>query len=94
MGTQTLQQPVDELELPETKFSKWVKARSVARVAADMCKLGQDYALTFGAVYQHLRGDTEPRPTKMRGYVRLAAGELTLEDIHEHVERVRAARRA
>lgn len=75
-----------------TKFWDWAKDFGVARVAVEMTKLGPDFAVTHSAVYQHLRGDTEPRGAKMRGYVKLSNGALTLQDLHDHVEKARAAR--
>lgn len=78
-------------EPPETKFSRWVKTFGVADLAAKMTAL-DGITLTTSAIYQHLRGETEPRPTKARGYVKLSGGKLKFQDIHDHVEAVRASR--
>jgi hypothetical protein len=87
-----MKESLQEAAVTETKFAAWVKEFGVSKLAEEMRKLGQDYALTYVAIYQHLRAETEPRPTKMRGYVKIAGGRITLQDIHDHIEVMRAAR--
>lgn len=77
---------------PKTKFHKWVKDYGIAKLAVDMTSLGQDYQITASAVYQHLHGATEPRPAKMRGYVSLAKGKITTQDLMDHIVEARADR--
>ncbi len=68
----------------ETKFEQWVKQFGVSNLIDEMRKRGQDYAVTYSAVYQWCRGDHEPRPKKIRVLAEIAAGAITLQDIHDH----------
>lgn len=83
--------PIDPTST-DTRFLVWVREIGIAEVVDRMCKLGPEYAVTMSAVYQHMRGDVQPRLPKIQGYVRLAAGRLTLNDINEHFESRREAR--
>jgi hypothetical protein len=75
----------------ETKFEQWVRRYGVSNLVHAMHALGPDYAVTFSAIYQWIRGQHEPRPAKIRGVVKIADGALTLEDVHQHFEITRAA---
>ncbi|CAJ0862229.1 hypothetical protein R77567_01629 [Ralstonia sp. LMG 32965] len=70
-----------------TKFGSWVVAFGIARLAGEL-------KVTNVAIYQHLRAEFEPRPKLMRAYVHIAAGAITMQDIHDHIDQVRAAQRS
>lgn len=70
----------------ETKFEKWVKDYGVGQLVVAMRERGADYAVTYSAVYQWLRGEHEPRPRKMRALAAVSDGAITVQDIHDHFE--------
>lgn len=71
-------------EQQETKFEQWVKQFGVSNLVDEMRKRGQDYAVTYSAVYQWCRGEHEPRPKKIRALAEISAGAITVQDIHDH----------
>lgn len=71
-------------EQQESKFEQWAKQRGVSNIVDEMRKRGQDYAITYSAVYQWLRGEHEPRPKKIRALAEISAGAITVQDIHDH----------
>lgn len=71
-------------EQQETKFERWVKQFGVSNLVDEMRKRGQDYAVTYSAVYQWCRGEHEPRPKKIRALAEISAGAITVQDIHDH----------
>lgn len=68
----------------ETKFEQWVKQYGVSALCDAMRKRGLDYAITYSAVYQWLRGEHEPRPKKIRVLAEISAGAISVQDIHDH----------
>ncbi|MDE4924353.1 hypothetical protein PQH03_06900 [Ralstonia insidiosa] len=70
-----------------TKFGSWVIAFGIARLADEL-------KVTNVAIYQHLRAEFEPRPKRMRAYVQIACGAITMQDIYDHIDQVRAAQRS
>lgn len=68
----------------ETKFEQWVKQFGVIALCDEMRKRGLEYAITYSAVYQWLRGDHEPRPKKIRALAEISAGAISVQDIHDH----------
>ena len=83
---------MEEVKDGTTKFERWVKEYGVAKLVKDLADLGPYYAATFSAVYQWLRGETEPRAAKIRGLVNLSGGKITLQDVHDHMDAARAGR--
>lgn len=75
----------------ETKFEQWVKQFGVIALCDAMRKRGLDYAITYSAVYQWLRGDHEPRPKKIRALAEISAGAISVQDIHDHFHQKAAA---
>jgi len=67
-----------------TKFEQWVKQFGVSNLVDEMRKRGQDYAVTYSAVYQWCRGEHEPRPKKIRALAEISGGAISVQDIHDH----------
>lgn len=70
----------------ETKFEQWVKKIGVSALCDEMRKRGLEYAVTYSAVYQWLRGEHEPRPKKIRALAEISAGAISVQDIHDHFQ--------
>lgn len=71
---------------PETKFEQWAKQFGVSNLVDAMRAKGIDYAITYSAVYQWLRGEHEPRPKKIRALAEISAGAISVQDIHDHFQ--------
>jgi len=69
-----------------TKFEQWVKQYGVQNLVDALRKRGMEYAVTYSAVYQWLRGEHEPRPKKIRALADISAGAITVQDIHDHFQ--------
>jgi len=69
-----------------TKFEQWVKQYGVSNLVDAMRKRGQDYAVTYSAIYQWCRGEHEPRPKKIRALAEISEGAITVQDIHDHFQ--------
>lgn len=78
----------------ETKFGIWVQKTGVSTITERMKTLGPSCTITPAAVYQWVRGDHEPRPSKIRGLVKISDGELTFDDVNQHLEIARASKMA
>ena len=69
----------------ETKFAAWINEIGVNHLVSETRKYGPD-AVTFSAVYQWLRRQYEPRPSKQRMLVKISHGAITFQDIADHFD--------
>ena len=73
-----------------TVFGRWLAETGVGEVV-DALADDPDLRVTANAVYEWLRGRA-PRPERARALVRLSRGRITLNDIYDHVETMKAGR--
>jgi hypothetical protein len=72
-----------------TPFGRWIDAYGVDRVASQLRAMGEPVSVT--AVYLWIAGTTIPRLTIARKLEQLGQGAITLDQIYDHRELVRAA---
>lgn len=72
-----------------TKFQQWAKTYGVAEIVRELRTGGRETTVTFGTVYQWLRGEHEPRGPKCRLMVAMSNGALSLEDLAQHFQILR-----
>jgi hypothetical protein len=77
-----------------TKFERWARKYGVNNLVDEMRRHGPDSAVTFSAIYQWLRADHEPRGHRVRALVEISAGDLSVQDIHDHFSLKQRARAA
>jgi hypothetical protein len=68
----------------QTKLELWAKQFGVQNIVDAMRAKGVDYAVTYSAVYQWIRGEHEPRPKKIRALAEISGGAISVQDIHDH----------
>ena len=72
-----------------TYFGSWVRAYTVPRLTRELQTLG--HPVTPNAVYEWLAGRVAPHPDRALAIARLSSGQVSLQDIYQHREDVRAA---
>lgn len=86
-GRSRREQGGDAADRPDSKFARWVRGYGVKKLAEAMTNRGSATRVSFGAVYQWLRCEHEPRGPKARLIVKLSEGALTLEDVAAHFDK-------
>lgn len=71
-------------EAAPTRFQAWARKYGPTRLAERLTAMGPDTMVTFGAVYNWIRGEHEPRGPKVRAMVELSRGEISSDDIQDH----------
>jgi len=70
----------------KSKFGRWVKRYGVSRLAADLGRSATP--ITSHAIYEWISGHSAPRPERARAIARLSRGQLCLDDVYHHRERL------
>lgn len=65
-----------------TPFGRFVKSRSVERLARDLSQRGMP--MTTHTIYDWVAGRHAPRPVCAAAIVELAGGRISFEDIYRH----------
>lgn len=73
-----------------TTFGAWAKGYGIVRLVEELT-WHHCHPITAAAIYQWLWGMTRPRTPTARMLVRIAGGAITLDDIYDHRDAMRAA---